>query len=157
MRRLDNDELQRVLGSHFETDVPIGFSIKMATEILEIRAQVAEAELKRRDALAGEPVGFIFLQPDDGNYIFSKSMLPIAGCESAMPVYAAPPAVSDEYHLGYAAAMSNAQSGVRQLYIQHCHRDGVDCLLNRCKELEQSFIASEENSRAVMLVNKGPK
>lgn len=59
-----------------------------------------------------------------------------------------------EYQRGYAEAMSSAASGVRQLYIQHTHHVGVDGLLNRCKELEQSFIQSEENHRDGLTVQE---
>lgn len=59
-----------------------------------------------------------------------------------------------EYQRGYAEAMSSAASGVRQLYIQHTHHVGVDGLLNRCKELEQSFIQSEENHRGGLTVEE---
>lgn len=48
--------------------------------------------------------------------------------------------VPDGWRDGYRAAMNSAASGARQLYVQHCHHHGVNGLLDRCKELEQSFI-----------------
>ena len=48
--------------------------------------------------------------------------------------------VPDEWNDGYRAAMNSAASGARQLYVQHCHHHGANGLLDRCKELEQSFI-----------------
>ena len=48
--------------------------------------------------------------------------------------------VPDGWNDGYRAAMNSAASGARQLYVQHCHHHGANGLLDRCKELEQSFI-----------------
>lgn len=48
--------------------------------------------------------------------------------------------VQEGWRDGYRAAMNSAGWGVRELYVKHQHHDRVDGLLNRCKELEQSFI-----------------
>lgn len=48
--------------------------------------------------------------------------------------------VPEGWRDGYRAAMNSAGWGVRELYVKHQHHDRVDGLLNRCKELEQSFI-----------------
>ena len=48
--------------------------------------------------------------------------------------------VREGWRDGYRAAMNNAGWGVRELYVKHQHHHRVDGLLNRCKELEQSFI-----------------
>ena len=54
--------------------------------------------------------------------------------------------VPDGWRDGYRAAMNSAASGARQLYVQHCHHHGVNGLLDRCKELEQSFIRDADAS-----------
>lgn len=45
---------------------------------------------------------------------------------------------------GYRAAMNEAGWAVRELYVNHVYHTGVDGLLKRCHELEQSFIRSAE-------------
>jgi hypothetical protein len=59
----------------------------------------------------------------------------------------AAPAVQGEpvdWKDGYRAAMNEAGWAVRELYVNHVHHTGVDGLLKRCQELEQSFICSAE-------------
>ena len=45
---------------------------------------------------------------------------------------------------GYRAAMTDAASVARQLYMNHVHHTGTDGLLDRCMEAEQVFIGDAE-------------
>lgn len=56
--------------------------------------------------------------------------------------------VAESWRDGYRAAMNSAASGARQLYVQHCHHHGVNGLLDRSKELEQSFLREADNALA---------
>jgi len=48
------------------------------------------------------------------------------------------------WHEGYRAAMKEAGRGVRELYVNHQFHEGARLLLDRCRQLEQSFIKSAE-------------
>ena len=67
--------------------------------------------------------------------------------EPTEAMIAAAPAVQGEavdWKDGYRAAMNEAGWAVRELYVNHVHHTGIDGLLKRCQELEQSFIRSAE-------------
>lgn len=63
-----------------------------------LRAVTAEAEIARRDASAGEPVGYLFTS-SEGQVVFSPCPWAVEGLTLQGPVYtAAPPAVRGNEH-----------------------------------------------------------
>ena len=49
-----------------------------------------------------------------------------------------------DWREGYRAAMNDAASVARELYVKHVHHTGTDGLLERCKEAEKVFIGDAE-------------
>jgi hypothetical protein len=54
----------------------------------------------------------------------------------------------EDWKEGYRAAMNDAASVARELYVNHMHHTGTEGLLKRCQEAEQVFVGDAEKMHA---------